>query len=40
MVDALRQRPPNRRTHELLGFEHGGFKYTAGIGRFPDGTIE
>ena len=33
------QRPPNRRGHELLGFEHDGIRYTAGIGRFADGTL-
>ena len=33
------QRPPNRRGHELLGFEHDGIRYTAGIGRFVDGGV-
>jgi hypothetical protein len=32
-----RQRLPNRRGHELLDFEHGGIRYTAGVGRFEDG---
>ena len=32
-----RQRPPNRRGQELLGFEPDGIRYTAGIGRFVDG---
>ena len=32
-----RQRLPNRRSHELLDFEHGGISYTAGVGRFEDG---
>jgi hypothetical protein len=34
-----RQRLPNRRGHELLDFEHGGIRYTAGVGRFEDGTL-
>ena len=34
-----RQRLLNRRGHELLTFEHGGIRYTAGIGRFADGTL-
>ena len=34
-----RERLPNRRSHELLDFEHAGIRYTAGIGRFPDGRI-
>jgi hypothetical protein len=29
----------NRRPHELLDFEHGGFKFTGGIGRFEDGRL-
>jgi hypothetical protein len=32
-----RRRLSNRRGHELLDFEHGGIRYTAGIGRFEDG---
>jgi hypothetical protein len=32
-----RQLLPNRRGHELLDFEHGGIRYTAGVGRFEDG---
>jgi hypothetical protein len=35
--NVTRQRPPNRRGHELLGFEHDGIRYTAGIGHFVDG---
>ena len=27
---------PNRRAHLVLDFEHGGFRYTAGIGFFDD----
>jgi ribonucleoside-diphosphate reductase alpha chain len=34
-----RQRLPNRRGHELLDFEHGGIRYTAGVGRFEDGGL-
>ena len=37
--DMTRQRLPNRRGHELLTFEHDGIKYTAGVGRFPDGGL-
>ena len=34
-----RLRLPNRRPLELLDFEHGGFRFTAGIGRFEDGGL-
>jgi hypothetical protein len=34
-----RLRLPNRRGHELLDFEHGGIRYTAGAGRFEDGGL-
>ncbi len=34
-----RERLPNRRSHELLQFEHGGFHYVAGFGRFADGRL-
>ena len=34
-----RQRLPNRRGHELLTFQHEGIRYTAGVGRFEDGTL-
>jgi hypothetical protein len=34
-----RRRLPNRRGHELLDFEHAGILYTAGIGRFDDGSV-
>lgn len=34
-----RQALPNHRGHWLVDFEHGGFKYTAGIGRFADGRL-
>jgi hypothetical protein len=34
-----RERLPNRRGHELADFEHGGIRYTAGVGRFEDGRL-
>src|SRR6185503_5403278 len=34
-----RQRLPQRRTHELIDFQHGGHRYTAGIGYFDDGRL-
>lgn len=34
-----RQRLPQRRAHEVIDFEHGGYRYTAGIGRFDDGRL-
>jgi hypothetical protein len=34
-----RERLPDRRAHELLDFEHCGFRFTAGIGRFEDGRV-
>jgi hypothetical protein len=34
-----RHRLPNRRGHELLDFERAGISYTAGIGRFEDGSL-
>jgi hypothetical protein len=37
ITEPERQRLPNRRPHELLDFEHGGIRYTAGVGRFEDG---
>jgi ribonucleoside-diphosphate reductase alpha chain len=36
---SVRRRLPHRRLHELVEFDHGGFRYTAGIGRFADGRI-
>ena len=36
---AARRRLPNRREHELVTFEHAGVRYTAGVGRFDDGSI-
>jgi hypothetical protein len=34
-----RTRLPQRRAHQLVDFEHGGQRYTAGIGRFEDGRL-
>ena len=34
-----RQQLPARRAHEVLSFPHGGYAYTAGVGRFDDGTV-
>jgi ribonucleoside-diphosphate reductase alpha chain len=34
-----RQRLTNRRPAETFEFEVGGLRYTATVGRFPDGTI-
>src|SRR5262245_1799443 len=34
-----RRRLPIRRAHQLLEFEHRGIRYTAGVGRFEDGTL-
>ena len=34
-----RRRLPDRRGHELLDFEHGGMRYTAGAGRFDNGGL-
>lgn len=39
MSDVLRHRLPDRREHELIDFEHDGFRYVAGIGRFADGSL-
>jgi hypothetical protein len=33
------KRLPNRREHEIIDLEHGGFRYTAGVGRFDDGAL-
>ncbi|CAH1656995.1 conserved hypothetical protein [Hyphomicrobiales bacterium] len=30
---------PNRRQHEVIEFFHDFHKYTAGIGRYPDGRV-
>jgi hypothetical protein len=34
-----RKRLPDRRTHEIIAFEHDGFRYLASVGHFPDGKI-
>jgi hypothetical protein len=34
-----RRRLANRRAHELVDFEHGGFRFTVGVGRFEDGAL-
>lgn len=34
-----RHRLPERRQHEGLSFRHGGFDFTAGVGRFDDGRL-
>jgi ribonucleoside-diphosphate reductase alpha chain len=39
MTNTERKKLPNRREHELVDFEHGGFRYVAGLGRFEDGGI-
>ena len=39
MVATKRERLLNRRLHEIVQFEHGGFTYVAGIGRFDDGKL-
>jgi ribonucleoside-diphosphate reductase alpha chain len=36
---STRERLPNRRGHEVLELVHGKFRYTVGIGRFPDGRL-
>lgn len=35
----LRRRPPQRRPHELLDFEHAGHRYTVGLGFFETGGL-
>ena len=34
-----RDRLANRREHELINFQHDGFAYIGGVGRFSDGRI-
>jgi ribonucleoside-diphosphate reductase alpha chain len=36
---AERERLPNHRAAELVNFTHAGWRWTATIGRFPDGRI-
>ncbi len=38
-IQGPRAKLPNRRDRESLNFDHGGFTFTAGIGRFPDNSI-
>ena len=35
----LRKRLPQRRFHELMDFEHAGYRYTAGFGFFETGGL-
>jgi hypothetical protein len=35
----MRERLQNRRAHTLLDFESMGMRFTAGVGRYPDGRI-
>jgi len=30
---------PNCRSHELIDFWHGGFRFTGGVGRYEDGRL-
>jgi hypothetical protein len=39
MTSTERKKLLNRRAHELINFEHDGFSYVGGIGRFDDGSI-
>jgi hypothetical protein len=39
MAEPARNRLPNRREHETMEFDHQGFRYTAGLGRFGDGRL-
>jgi hypothetical protein len=42
MIDraaGMRRRLPQRRSHELLDFEHAGSHYTAGLGFFETGGL-
>jgi hypothetical protein len=34
-----RERLSDRRGHEVVGFVHGAFRYTGGVGRFDDGRV-
>jgi hypothetical protein len=35
----LRRQLPQRRSHELMDFEHAGHRYTAGLGFFETGGL-
>ena len=39
MTSTERKKLPNRRAHMLVNFEHDGFRYVAGVGRFNDGSV-
>jgi ribonucleoside-diphosphate reductase alpha chain len=39
MSEGTRRRLPDRRAHETLEFDHAGFHYVAGIGRFENGGL-
>jgi ribonucleoside-diphosphate reductase alpha chain len=39
MTDTTRQRLPNRRYSEFIGFKSMGMEFTASISRFPDGRL-
>jgi len=39
MMAQHRERLPNRRIGETFEFEVAGLRYTATVGRFPDGRI-
>jgi ribonucleoside-diphosphate reductase alpha chain len=39
-MTSQRQCLPYRRAHELIDFEHGGFRFTADIGRGLDGRLQ
>jgi hypothetical protein len=34
-----RRRPPNRRSHEVREFRHGGLRYLLGVGCYDDGSL-
>ncbi len=34
-----RERLPNRRDHETVELDHGGFHFVVGVGRFADGRL-
>ena len=36
---AERERLPDRREAEMIDFEFGGRRWTAGVSRFPDGRV-
>jgi ribonucleoside-diphosphate reductase alpha chain len=38
-MSAPRNRLPDRRGHEVIDFTRNGYHFTAGVGRFPDGSL-